>query len=309
MAFEASGEPGSFLSLPPAGRWLVARRLRAARRGAGSGPDIALHGGPGRLPHAAGPREGGVSAVLLGTFRRGLGLDVRVVGELASRASGRPVIFVSNHSSWIDVPVVGGVLPGSFVAKGEIGGWPVVRTIARLGRTVFVSRQRGSTARERDAMREVLARGDNLILFPEGTSSDGSRVLPFRSSFFALAEGKGTGSEPPAADPTGFGGLRPPQRPARRTVEPARLRLVWRHGHRLAFLADDAASGYAGDGVAARAARSGDVPGPQEPRAGGLANGGGRCLDAAAEPARRPLSVEPAPPDDTWRGTSLRVSR
>ena len=67
----------------------------------------------------------------------------------------------------------------------------MVRTIARLGRTVFVSRQRGSTARERDAMLEVLARGDNLILFPEGTSSDGSRVLPFRSSFFALAEGKG----------------------------------------------------------------------------------------------------------------------
>jgi 1-acyl-sn-glycerol-3-phosphate acyltransferase len=101
------------------------------------------------------------------------------------------VIFVSNHSSWVDVPVVGAVLPAAFVAKGEIEGWPVVRTIARLGRTIFVSRQRGSTARERDAMQAVLARGDSLILFPEGTSSDGSRVLPFRSSFFAVAEGKG----------------------------------------------------------------------------------------------------------------------
>ena len=123
-------------------------------------------------------------------FARNLGLEVRVVGELASKTSGRPVIFVSNHSSWVDIPVVGGVLPGSFVAKGDIAGWPVIRTIARLGRTVFVSRQRGSTARERDAMQAVLTRGDNLILFPEGTSSDGSRVLPFRSSFFALAEGK-----------------------------------------------------------------------------------------------------------------------
>jgi 1-acyl-sn-glycerol-3-phosphate acyltransferase len=126
-----------------------------------------------------------------GRFARTLGLDVRVVGELATKGTDRPVIFVSNHSSWVDVPVVGGVLPGSFVAKGDIDGWPVIRTIARLGRTVFVSRQRVSTARERDAMRAVLARGDNLILFPEGTSSDGSRVLPFRSSFFALAEGKG----------------------------------------------------------------------------------------------------------------------
>jgi 1-acyl-sn-glycerol-3-phosphate acyltransferase len=124
-------------------------------------------------------------------FAHTLGLDVRVVGELASKHSGRPVIFVSNHSSWVDIPVVGGVLPGPFVAKGEVAGWPIVRTIAHLGRTVFVSRQRGSTVRERDAMLAVLARGDNLILFPEGTSSDGSRVLPFRSSFFAVAEGKG----------------------------------------------------------------------------------------------------------------------
>jgi 1-acyl-sn-glycerol-3-phosphate acyltransferase len=124
-------------------------------------------------------------------FAAALGLEVRVVGQLASQVTGRPVIFVSNHSSWVDVPVVGGVLPAAFVAKGDIEGWPVVRTIARLGRTVFVSRQRGSTARERDAMLEVLARGDNLILFPEGTSSDGSRVLPFRSSFFAVAEGRG----------------------------------------------------------------------------------------------------------------------
>ena len=126
-----------------------------------------------------------------GRFAASMGLEVRVVGELASKLAGRPVIFVSNHSSWVDVPVIGGVLPAAFVAKGEIDRWPVVRTIARLGRTVFVSRQRGSTARERDAMQAVLARGDNLILFPEGTSSDGSRVLPFRSSFFAVAEGKG----------------------------------------------------------------------------------------------------------------------
>jgi 1-acyl-sn-glycerol-3-phosphate acyltransferase len=59
--------------------------------------------------------------------------------------------------------------------------------IARLGRTVFVERRRASTARERDAMRERLAGGHNLILFPEGTSSDGTRVLAFRPTFFAAA--------------------------------------------------------------------------------------------------------------------------
>ncbi len=191
--FEPSREPGYFLSLP-AGRdgWLVARRLRAARRGAAilalTLPCMAIQAVCLALP---GRAKVAFPRFFWGRFTAGLGLDVRVVGELASKRSGRPVIFVSNHSSWIDVPAVGAVLPGSFVAKGDVENWPVVRTIARLGRTVFVSRQRGSTARERDAMQAVLARGDNLILFPEGTSSDGSRVLPFRSSFFALAEGKG----------------------------------------------------------------------------------------------------------------------
>jgi 1-acyl-sn-glycerol-3-phosphate acyltransferase len=79
-------------------------------------------------------------------------------------------------------------LNGCCVAKGDVAAWPIIGTIARLGRTVFVSRSRASTGKERDAMRAVLRAGDNLILFPEGTSSDGSRVLPFRSSFFALAE-------------------------------------------------------------------------------------------------------------------------
>jgi 1-acyl-sn-glycerol-3-phosphate acyltransferase len=124
-----------------------------------------------------------------GTACRLIGLSVRVVGTPINRKGGRPVVFVSNHSSWLDIPVLGGVLDACFVSKHEVGRWPVVGTIARLGRTVFVSRQRHATGRERDVMRERLAAGDNLLLFPEGTSSDGSRVMPFRSSFFAVAEG------------------------------------------------------------------------------------------------------------------------
>jgi 1-acyl-sn-glycerol-3-phosphate acyltransferase len=121
-------------------------------------------------------------------FTRIIGIKVRIIGVPVQREAGRPVVYVSNHSSWVDVPVIGGVLDGCFVAKGEVATWPVIRTIARLGRTVFVTRSRASTGKERDAMRAMLKAGDNLILFPEGTSSDGSRVLPFRTSFFALAE-------------------------------------------------------------------------------------------------------------------------
>jgi len=114
-----------------------------------------------------------------------IGLRVQVIGTPAAAA---PVLFVSNHSSWLDILVLGGLLPAAFVAKAEVGTWPVIRTIARLGRTVFVSRSRGTTAKESAAMRARLGQGESLILFPEGTSNDGSRVLPFRSSFLAIAD-------------------------------------------------------------------------------------------------------------------------
>jgi 1-acyl-sn-glycerol-3-phosphate acyltransferase len=118
-----------------------------------------------------------------------MGCQVRIIGQLAAQtADGRPVVFVSNHSSWLDIPVLGGVLPGCFVAKEEVGTWPVIGTIAKLGRTLYVRRSRSSTGRERDEMVNRLKGGDNLVLFPEGTTSDGSRVLPFRSAFLSIAE-------------------------------------------------------------------------------------------------------------------------
>ncbi len=118
-----------------------------------------------------------------------IGLRVRVIGRPArTGGGGRPVIFVANHSSWLDIPVLGGRLEGCFISKAEIAGWPGVNIVARLGRTVFVARKRNTAGRERDDMQARLARGDNLVLFPEGTSSDGCRVLPFRSAFFSLAE-------------------------------------------------------------------------------------------------------------------------
>jgi lyso-ornithine lipid O-acyltransferase len=129
-------------------------------------------------------------------FCRLLGMHVRLVGTPA-RARARRVVFVSNHSSWVDIAVLGGRLDGCFVSKSEVAGWPVVSLIARLGRTLYVSRHRASIRHERDDMRARLAAGDNLILFPEGTTSDGSRVMPFRSAFFAMAEGP----DPPLIQP------------------------------------------------------------------------------------------------------------
>ncbi len=137
----------------------------------------------------------GFAAFYWGAVARLIGLQVRIIGapvaERARRPGQRPVIYVCNHSSWLDIPALGGTLRACFVAKDDVAGWPIVGTIARLGRTVFVSRSRQGIGRERDQMQERLSEGDDLILFPEGTSSDGSRVLPFHSSFFAAAYGEG----------------------------------------------------------------------------------------------------------------------
>ena len=114
-----------------------------------------------------------------------LGLDVRVVG---ARAAGSSVLYVVNHSSWLDIVVLSTVLPGRFVAKKEVAGWPVVGILAKLQRSVFVARERRDAGRHRDELVRCLEAGDSLILFPEGTSSDGNGVLPFKSALFAVAE-------------------------------------------------------------------------------------------------------------------------
>jgi 1-acyl-sn-glycerol-3-phosphate acyltransferase len=125
-----------------------------------------------------------------------LGLRIEVDGEVAK---SRPVLLVANHTSWLDIPVLSAVAPVSFVAKKEVGAWPFVASLARLQRSVFVDRTRRSAVRE--AAGEILSRlaeGDTIVLFAEGTSSDGNRVLPFLTSLFAAAK-PGSGSEAPDA--------------------------------------------------------------------------------------------------------------
>ena len=105
-----------------------------------------------------------------------------------SVAATNPILFVSNHCSYSDIMVLGSVITGSFVAKAEVASWPFFGLLAKLQNTVFIERT-GIRAREqRDGMVKRLTAGDNLILFPEGTSDDGNRVLPFKSALFSVAQ-------------------------------------------------------------------------------------------------------------------------
>jgi len=114
------------------------------------------------------------------------GIHVRVYGE---PIQDRGVLMVANHTSYLDILAIGGSAKLSFVAKAEVEKWPLFGTFAKLQRTVFVVRERRSqTGDARDQIRARLLDGDALMLFPEGTSNDGNRVLPFKSALMGAAE-------------------------------------------------------------------------------------------------------------------------
>ncbi len=116
-----------------------------------------------------------------------LGVKLNIEGSVAK---GAPVLLVCNHTSWLDIPVLSALAPVSFVAKLEVESWPFVSALARLQRSVFVDRTRRLAAGDAaNAITMRLQQGDTIVLFPEGTSSDGNRVLPFKTSLFGAVTG------------------------------------------------------------------------------------------------------------------------
>jgi 1-acyl-sn-glycerol-3-phosphate acyltransferase len=138
------------------------------------------------LIYLSGPAKIRIPMLYWSGVARILGVKIDVTGTLAADTT-RPILFIANHSSWLDIVCLGAILPGCFVAKGEIARWPGINLVAKAGRTIFVSRKHRTANRERSAMETRLEAGDNLILFPEGTTSDGARVMPFHATFLALA--------------------------------------------------------------------------------------------------------------------------
>ena len=103
---------------------------------------------------------------------------------------GRPlpshVLFLANHVSWLDILALAGASGTAFVSKDDVAGWPVIGWAARLNNTVFIARtDRRQVRGQADALREALASGQPVALFPEGTTDGGAEVLPFRASLLA----------------------------------------------------------------------------------------------------------------------------
>jgi lyso-ornithine lipid O-acyltransferase len=141
-------------------------------------------------------------------------LAVRTTVEGTPPDGRRQTLIVANHISWLDIPVIGATRPVSFIAKSEIAGWPGIGLLARMQRTIFIDRsRRTATAATTSQMGERLLKGDSVVLFAEGTTGDGSRILPFRSSLL--------GAVKEALGPDGDGEI---------TVQPLAVLYTGRHG-------------------------------------------------------------------------------
>ena len=112
---------------------------------------------------------------------RGLGLAVELRGTPLQSCS----VVVANHTTWLDTLALRTGPFLTFVAKAEVADWPLFGQIAKINNTLFVARMASEAKRQEAEMAERLAKGERLIFFPEGTSSDALRVLPFKSSLFS----------------------------------------------------------------------------------------------------------------------------
>ncbi len=125
----------------------------------------------------------------------------------------QPILFVANHASYLDIVVIGALVRSAFVAKKEVAQWPGIGFMSKLGRTVFIERRPRRSKDQKDAMiSRLMDEGESLVLFPEGTSNDGNRVLPFKSALLSVAEARLPDGRPLPVQPisiayTQLGGL------------------------------------------------------------------------------------------------------
>jgi 1-acyl-sn-glycerol-3-phosphate acyltransferase len=134
-----------------------------------------------------------------------LGINILPLG--APPGSSQPLMLVANHISWLDIWVINATYPVRFVSKAEVLDWPVIGWLAVRVGVIFLERSRRSdTHRVSNLASQALAEGDALCMFPEGTTTDGTHVLPFRTSLLQAPIDAGVNVQPVAIRYVGAGG-------------------------------------------------------------------------------------------------------
>ncbi|WP_273428274.1 lysophospholipid acyltransferase family protein [Marinobacter sp.] len=114
---------------------------------------------------------------------RCLGFQIRVHGATPERN----VLYVSNHISWSDIPILGSLTPILFLSKAEVSDWPIIGWLAQQAGTLFIKRGGGRARRVRASITEKLQAGESVLVFPEGTTGFGLTVLPFHGLLLGAA--------------------------------------------------------------------------------------------------------------------------
>ncbi len=115
-----------------------------------------------------------------------LSLEVEIIGE--TDQSKKSNLFISNHLSYLDIPILGSKFPMRFVAKSEVKSWPIFGFLAKKGRSIFIKRNKTDSLNQKNKILDVLSSDEKVFIFPEGTTSDGNRVLEFKSNSFSSVE-------------------------------------------------------------------------------------------------------------------------
>ena len=119
-----------------------------------------------------------------------LELLCRTMGLKIHRKGGPwtgPVFMISNHISWLDIPILGANVPFHFLAKSEIRNWPIIGWLAHVTGTLFIRRRSGDSTKVTQQLTRHLSQGNSILVFPEGTTSNGQQVLPFHKRLFQSA--------------------------------------------------------------------------------------------------------------------------
>lgn len=104
----------------------------------------------------------------------------------SAHTQNRPVIYLCNHISYLDILVLGSYVDGCFVAKSEVASWPGFGFLAKLQKTIFIVREKSALNQSRHSIANAMEKGHDIILFPEGTSTDGWDVLQFKAGLLGI---------------------------------------------------------------------------------------------------------------------------
>lgn len=115
-------------------------------------------------------------------------LNINIIEKGSDNLSARSKMIVSNHTSYVDIFIIGSCLEARFTPKIEVSSWPVINFLVNLSLPLYIHRNARKSFEQKQQIRNAIKSGNNIVVFPEATTNNGLNLLPFKSSLFSVAE-------------------------------------------------------------------------------------------------------------------------